>query len=160
MDSFFPDKMSCVSPTDSIVTSPSGQPQLTFKPVKSPTGINITKSYLFKCEAPCSQKFMKLMIVELSHEEAQELSRFKVQQLFNSSLNQSHRCPSCKIVKKSMLVLHENLIIGNTDQLDYKDVYLQSNDGLEQSNSNAIVKRLVKGEIEMQISEDAVDNEK
>ena len=76
MDSFFPDKMSCVSPTDSVVTSPSGQPQLIFKPVKSQTGINITKSYLFQCE--CLQKFMKLMIVELSHEEAQELSRFKV----------------------------------------------------------------------------------
>jgi len=33
----------------------------------------------------CGRKFLKLMIVELSHEEAQELSRFKVHQLFNSS---------------------------------------------------------------------------
>ena len=144
MDNFFPDKMSCVSPTDSVVTSPRE-----FQAIKSPTGINITKSYLFKCDEPCNKKFMKLMIVELSHEEAQELSRFKVQQLFNSTLNQTHKCPFCKLDKKARLILHENLIIGNTDQLDYKDVYKQSNEGLEQSTQNSIIKRLVKGEIEM-----------
>ena len=69
-----------------------------------PSGINITKSFLFLCQkedAPmlsagtgenqgtimsksqqmatgCGKKFLKLMIVELSHEEAQDLSRFKV----------------------------------------------------------------------------------
>lgn len=71
----------------------------------------------------CGRKFLKMMIVELSHEEAQELSRFKVQQLFNASTKKYHICPYCPNDLKVNLILNENLIIGNTDQLDYKDVY-------------------------------------
>jgi hypothetical protein len=63
------------------------------------------------------------MVVELSHEEAQELSRFKVQQLFNASSKKYAICPFCPGNLKVNLILAENLIIGNTDQLDYKDVY-------------------------------------
>ena len=64
------------------------------------------------------------MIVELAHEEA-HLSRYKVQHLFNSSQNISYQCPYCIDPRKVGLILKENLIIGNTEQLDYKDVYLK-----------------------------------
>jgi hypothetical protein len=65
----------------------------------------------------CGRKFLKLMIVELSHEEAQELSRFKVHQLFNSSTNSYFVCPYCEDREKRKVgfILKENLIIGNTE---------------------------------------------
>ncbi len=58
------------------------------------------------------------MIVNLSHEEAEQLSRYKVQPLFNSSQNTSFDCPYCSEGKNKLkvgLVLKTNLIIGNTD---------------------------------------------
>lgn len=63
------------------------------------------------------------MIVELSNTEAQELSRYKVQSLFNTEENRAMTCPNCKNRKKVSLILKENLIIGNTESLDYGDVY-------------------------------------
>jgi hypothetical protein len=56
------------------------------------------------------------MIVELSHEEAQEISRYRVQSLFNSSQNQRFACPFCpEGTTEAALVLKTNLLIGNTD---------------------------------------------
>ena len=65
------------------------------------------------------------MIVALSSEEAQGLSRYKVQNLFNNSSKKYQVCPFCPGEHKVNLILNENMIIG-TDQMDYKDVYQQS----------------------------------
>lgn len=40
-------------------------------------GYNLSKSYTFSCTG-CSGSFIKLMIVELSHSEAESLSKYKV----------------------------------------------------------------------------------
>lgn len=82
-------------------------------------GYNISKSYYFKCdnETGCGAIFIKLMIVELSHCEAESLSKYKVQQLFNTSQNAQAPCPYCK--RKVGLILKSNLMIGGIKQLDY-----------------------------------------
>lgn len=64
---------------------------------------------------------MKVLVVELSHLEAQDLSRYKVQHMFNSSLNTLMKCPFCN--RKIGLITSSNLIIGNTDQLNYNDIF-------------------------------------
>ena len=53
------------------------------------------------------------------------MSRFKVHQLFNSSQNAQFVCPYCEHGEKRKVgfILKENLIIGNTEQLDYKDLF-------------------------------------
>jgi hypothetical protein len=73
----------------------------------------------------CGNTFIKLMIVELSHTEAEQLSKYRVQPLFTSSQNSSIYCPYCGPNKRVGLILKENLIIGGTTQLDYKEIYNQ-----------------------------------
>lgn len=80
-------------------------------------GYNLSKSYTFKCTS-CAGTFIKLMIVELTHGEAEALSKYKVQQLFNSSTNGMCTCPFCG--RKVGLILTSNLMIGGKKQLDYK----------------------------------------
>ena len=72
-------------------------------------GYNLSKSYTFKCTG-CEGSFIKLMIVELTHGEAEALSKYKVQQLFNSSTNATATCPYCG--RRVGLILSSNLMIG------------------------------------------------
>ena len=80
-------------------------------------GYNLSKSYTFRCTG-CAGSFVKLMIVELTHGEAEALSKYKVQQLFNSSTNATASCPFCG--RRVGLILSSNLMIGGKKQLDYK----------------------------------------
>lgn len=73
----------------------------------------------------CGRTFIKLMIVELSHTEAEQLSKYRVQPLFTSSANASIPCPYCGPGRRVGLILKENLIIGGTHQLEYKEIYNQ-----------------------------------
>ena len=63
----------------------------------------------------CGNTFIKLMIVELSHTEAEQLSKYRVQPLFSSSANASITCPYCGPNRRVGLILKENLIIGGTN---------------------------------------------
>lgn len=63
----------------------------------------------------CGNTFIKLMIVELSHTEAEQLSKYRVQPLFTSSQNAAIACPYCGPSRRVGLILKENLIIGGTN---------------------------------------------
>ena len=64
-------------------------------------------------------------------------------------------CPNCKNRKKVSLILKENLIIGNTESLDYGDVYqsiLQTSQTFDPQSSLDVSKQR-RGSIEIQITE-------
>ena len=86
-------------------------------------GYNITKAFYFLCNN-CKKTFIKLLIVELTHQEAGSFSKYKPQHLFNSSQNASATCPFCN--KRTGLILKTNLMIGSTRMLDYNSI-LQNN---------------------------------
>jgi len=71
--------------------------------------------------------FLKLIILDLTSEESEDFSRFKVQQIFNSSQHTFMKCPFCSDNKVVSLILKENLVIGNSDQLKYKDFFIPEN---------------------------------
>lgn len=81
------------------------------------------------------------MIVELSHTEAEQLSKYRVQPLFTSSQNSQISCPYCN--KKVGLILKENLIIGGTNQLEYRDIYSQK-ELKDQTHMQLLKKSLTK----------------
>ena len=66
------------------------------------------------------------------------MSKYRVAPLFASHQNSSITCPHCGIRRKLGLILKENMIIGSSQQLYYKDIYEQddADDLLENKKSS------------------------